>query len=230
MIPDALATGAAALRYWEVRQQIVANNLANVDTTGFKAERVFGRMLGDGTTVAGSGTDSRAGQLTSTGNPLDLAMGNGDFFVVKGAGGERLSRGGAFHLDAGGYVVDGGGRQLMGERGPIRSLGGTISVDSSGAVFDSGQLLDRLRVAAVPPGATLEHDAGTLFLPPPDAAGVPPGQRSVRQGFIERSNVDPLSSMVDMISIQRAYAAVQKSLEAVDGIDDLIANQLGRVS
>jgi flagellar basal-body rod protein FlgF len=227
---DALTAGAAALQYWERRQQVVTNNLANVDTAGFKAERVFGELLANGTTVAGAGTDMTSGPLTPTGNALDLAMGNGDFFVVNTPQGERLSRGGAFHLDAGGYVVDAAGHQLLGTHGPIRVLGGTVSVDDTGVVSDSGQPLDQLRVQSVPPGTALQHDAGTLFVPPATSAAVPPAQRAVKQGFLEGSNVNTVGSMVDMISIQRAYAAVQKAVQTVDGVDDLIANQLGKLA
>ncbi len=226
---DALVSGAAALQYWERRQQVVTNNLANVDTAGFKAERVFGQLLNDGTTVAAAGTDRSAGALTPTGNPLDMAMGNGDFFVVKTPRGERLSRGGACQLDTNGYLTDAAGHPLLGANGPIRVLGGRVDIDSTGAVSADGQPVDRLRVESVPPGTPLQHDAGTLFVPPASATAVAPAQRDVRQGVIEASNVNTVSAMVDMISVQRAYAAVQKAVQTIDGVNDTISNALGKL-
>src|SRR5690606_10100423 len=104
---------ANALHYWERRQEIAANNLANADTTGFKAEKVFARVMGDAIPVADAMTDMSAGTLTPTGEPLDLAIGNDAFLVVETPQGERLSRGGSFTLDAEGRIVDSSGNPLL---------------------------------------------------------------------------------------------------------------------
>src|SRR5690606_32401424 len=111
---NGMKQAASAMRYWERRQEITANNLANVDTHGFKGERVFARMLGDGMgPVADTETDLRNGSLRQTGSPLDIAIGGDGFLVVETPQGERLTRGGSFRLDDTGRVVDARGNLLL---------------------------------------------------------------------------------------------------------------------
>jgi flagellar basal body rod protein FlgG len=81
----------------------------------------------------------------------------------------------------------------------------------------------------VPAGTDMQHDAGTLFLPGPTRQAMALGSRSVKQGFVEESNVNTISTMVDMISVQRAYANAAKALTTLDGIRATISNDLGKV-
>ena len=227
MNTNGLASAAAALHYWERRQEVLSNNLANADTAGFKADRVFGRLL-DGVTVAGSATDHRAGQITRTGNALDVAIEGDGYFVVSTPRGERFSRGGALTLDAEGFIADQSGNRLLGAKGPIAAGGGAIVIDDTGAVSVNGQAIDRIRVEGNAPGERLAHDAGTLFVPPSTRLKLDPGTTRVVQGATEQSNVSTLGSMVDMIAVQRAYAATQKSIVVLDGIHGTIANELAK--
>jgi flagellar basal-body rod protein FlgF len=82
---------------------------------------------------------------------------------------------------------------------------------------------------AVAPDANLQHDAGTLFLPDASRQPIALGDRAVKQGFVEESNVNTVSTMVDMISVQRAYANAAKALTTLDGIRATITNDLGKV-
>src|SRR3954471_61611 len=102
---NGMTSAAGALRYWERRQEVTANNLANVSTDGFKAERVFGKLM-DGAPVIGTRTDRRDGALRQTGSHLDLAIGGDGFFVVNTPAGERLTRGGSLRLDADEFLAD----------------------------------------------------------------------------------------------------------------------------
>jgi len=219
---------ANALHYWERRQEITANNLANANTTGFKAEKVFARIIGDAIPVADTMTDFTAGTLEPTGEPLDFALGDGAFFVVDTPNGERLSRGGSFTLDADRRVVDAHGNPLLGENGEIVLPPGSISVDAAGVIRVEGSEVGTLRVETVPPGTQLEHDEGTLFLPDPARAEMPLEERKVLQGHLESSNVSTIESLVDLISIQRNYAAVQRAVVTLDEIRDTVSNQLGK--
>ena len=117
--PNGMTSSAQALRYLERRQEVVANNLANVSTDGFKAERTFGRLLEGSIPVVETQTDMRAGTMRPTGAPLDIALGGDGFLVVDGPEGERLTRGGAFRLDDRHRVVTADGMPLLGEGGPI---------------------------------------------------------------------------------------------------------------
>ncbi len=226
---NGMIRAARALHYWETRQQAVANNLANVNTDGFKGERVFARMLQDSAPIPDAATDFTPGTLRQTGNPLDLALEGEGFFVVETGGGERLSRGGAFQLDHEGRITDSAGNPLLGETGTITvAAGGAIEVDREGTVRVDGQAVDRLRLEGVPPGTRLQHDAGTLFLP--DAAREPldPATRPVRQGAIEESNVSSIGALVDMITIQRAYSSVQRAVTTLDSIRATISTDIAK--
>jgi hypothetical protein len=96
---DGIASAASALRYWERRQEVAANNLANANTDGFKAERIFARLIGDALPTADATTDRRDGTYRPTGQELDLAVGGDGFFVMGTKDGERWSRGGALTID-----------------------------------------------------------------------------------------------------------------------------------
>jgi flagellar basal body rod protein FlgG len=230
--PNGLQTGAQALRYWQARQQVVANNLANAETSGFKGERVFARLLGDSMVQAQAATDMRAGSITVSGGPLDLAIEGEGYFVVGTQAGERLTRGGSMRMDSEGRLADSTGNLLLGDDGPIVIPHGTaeIEITTKGEVRADGTPVGTLRMERAGEGARLEHEGGVLFSVNGARAEVEEGARRVRQGALEASNVNTLESMVDMIDIQRAYAAVNSSIKAVDGMMETIANQIGRVS
>jgi flagellar basal body rod protein FlgG len=233
-----LDNAAAALRYWERRQEVLANNLANVNTDGFKAERAFAHLLGDGRTPAiDTATDLAPGPMTATGTPLDLAVEHDGFFVVQTPGGERLSRGGELHLDAKHRLVDQSGNALLGEddakggaRGAVVLPAGTasIQIDRGGAVIADGHQVARLRLEGIPAGTSLQHEAAGLFAAPPARARIAPADRSIRQGVREESNVGTVQSLVDMISVQRAYASVQKVLTTIDSARGIAVTELGK--
>lgn len=225
---NGFSSAAAALRYWERRQEVAANNLANSETQGFKAERVFGRMIDDLLPVADSVTDYGDGALRPTGNTLDLAMEGRGFFVVETANGERYTRGGAFSRDNEGRVVDANGNALMGEGGAIVVSGGDLQIDREGVVRAGGAEVGRLRVVQHPEGARFAHEGANLFVPGGAEEPMEPGARSVRQGMLEDSNVNTMHSMVDMISVQRAYASVQKAMVVMDEIRHTISNDIGK--
>jgi len=228
-MPDGIAAAASALRYYERRQEIVANNLANASTDGFKAERVFARLVGESHPVPDTATDLRRGSFKETGGALDLATDSDGFFVVSTPQGERLARGGSFQLSPDGILTDPSGHALLGEKGVIRLGPGIVTIDRAGLVAVDGEAVDRLRMETVAPGADMQHDAGTLFLPDASRQPMALEARAVKQGFVEESNVNTVSTMVDMISVQRAYANAAKALTTLDGIRATITNDLGKV-
>jgi len=231
MGPGKLRDAASALRYWELRQQVATNNLANAETPGFKTERVFARLLDNATVSIGAETDLRAGSLRPTGGPLDLALvGDTHFLVVSTPNGERLTRGGALRLDDDGRIVDAGGRPVLGDDGPIVVPdGATLTIEKDGTVRGNGAALGRLRVETAGDPQSLEHEAGGLWRTDGPRQRVDGEDRGVRQGVLEASNTSTLDSMVELITIQRAYAATQGGVRALDGVLDAIANRIGRV-
>ncbi len=235
MKTDGIASAASALRYWERKLEATANNLANATTDGFKAERVFAQLLDGNLPGANTSTDRGIGTIRTTGNQFDIATGSDGFFVVRTPQGERWTRGGPWRIDANGNLADADGNLVLGEEGPICvippdgiSVTGTeVSIDSDGLVRVPGRKSVCLRLEKGGPGP-LQHEGGTRFVPPPDRSPMAVGQRDVRQGAIEESNVNSVSTLVEMIAINRNYAFAQKVLTTLDGIRATISNDLAK--
>lgn len=228
MKPYGLYTAAHALHYWENRQKVAAHNLANVETSGFKAERVFARLIEESYVAAETETDFSEGKLTPTGRTLDLALEGPGFFVIETDLGERLIRGGSLRLDEIGRIVDPSGNPLLGERGEIFVPAGNLDIDAEGIVTVDGQEIDRIRVETVPPGTEMIREGAGRFLADVEPTPIAPIERRVRQGYLEESNVSAIESMVELIDIQRSFAAVQRTVLVNDGVLDTIVNQIGR--
>lgn len=227
--PTGLTSAAAALRYYERRQETAAHNLANVSTDGFRGERAFATLMSDGVAAVRTATDARAGTLRETHNPLDLAIPGDGFFVVGTAAGERLTRAGSFRVDGDRRLVDAAGDPVLGDAGPITlPAGREVAVDADGTVRVDGRAAGRLRLERVAPGAQMAHEGGVRFVPDPSRAPIPAAERRVRQGYVEESNVAPVTALVDMIAVQRAYAHVQKAVTVMDEVRGTAAGELGK--
>jgi flagellar basal-body rod protein FlgF len=222
-------SAASALRYWERKQEIVANNLANVSTTGFKSQRVFAQLLNGVSPVANATSDLSTGSLRETSNPMDVAVDGGGFFVVSTPNGERYTRGGSLRLDEKHQLVDADGRPLLGEKGaPLKLLDGPIEISTAGEVRQGGQIVDRLRMESAPKGAELQREGQALWIPPQTKEPMKPETRNVKQGYIEDSNVNSMGALVDMVAVQRAYASVQKAIVEMDHADETITTQIAK--
>jgi flagellar basal body rod protein FlgG len=224
-----MSSAAAALQMLERRQQVLANNLANASTRGFKAETAFSRLMGDALAATDTAIDMRQGNLTETRNPLDLALDGDGFFVVNTPAGERLVRSGSFRLDGARQIVDEHGNALLGERGgAITVPPGASNVDESGMVSVAGRQLQRLRIENVADGRRLQHEGGTRFVPDATRIAIGAAERRVRQGHIEESNVNPLTAMTSMIDVLHRYGAAQKTLSTLDTVRGIAVNDLAK--
>ena len=239
-----LTSAAAALAFYERRQQSIANNLANVDTTGFKKERVFGRMVDDAVAAADATTDRSQGSIAPTGSALDVAMQSDAFLVVQTPAGERLTRGGALRIDEHRRLVTQQGHVVLGEDGPITLPPGDVGIGRDGVITvqppaggddaaGKGRVPTRLkaavlRIETVPPNASLQHLGGGLFMPDAKRKPAADADRQVMQGALESSNVNAIESLTEMIDTVRAYADVQKSISVMDDIRGIAANQIGK--
>jgi len=222
--------GAHALRYWETRQAAASNNLANVSTPGFKAERVFSRLLDDAqAATTDSATDFSPGSLSPTGRPLDVALVGDGFLVVDTPQGSRWMRGGSLALSAGGELVDPAGHPVMGQGGPIVVPEGEVQIGDDGAISVDGAPLDRFLIERSGADDDLVREGANYWVPGENREGVDIDSIEIRQGHLEDSNVDPVGSLVEMIEIQRAYTAVQKSMITADQMMQTITTQIGRI-
>jgi flagellar basal-body rod protein FlgF len=176
--------------------------------------------LSGGTVVAPGGVDLKQGALVATERPLDLAIDGNGFFVVATPGGERLTRSGAFVIDPTGVIVDASGYALLGteaatgQSAPIRVDGPDFVVTSDGTVTVQGRTVARLRIEVPENAAALSRIGGTLF----DAAGPRTAATgyTIKQGFLERANVNPVKELGQMMIGFRAFEASQRALSAQD--------------
>jgi flagellar basal-body rod protein FlgF len=206
--------------------QVIAHNIANASTTGFRREGVlFSEFVRDlqGAEAALSMASGNArqtfltqGGLTFTGGDLDLAIEGPGFFRIQTDQGERLTRAGHFAIDAEGQLVNPDGFRLLDDGGaPVQvPPGTTLSVARDGTLSADGEPVAQLGLVTVEDPADLRRQSGTLH----EATGpVRPAEGAVvHQGFLEDSNVSPIAEMARMITVQRAYEAGQKFLDRED--------------
>jgi flagellar basal body rod protein FlgG len=223
-----MSSAAQALRYWERKQDVVANNLANVSTDGFKAQHVFGKLIDNMGPLAQASSDMSTGNLNDTGNPNDLAIRGDGFLVVQGENGERYTRGGSFRIDDKHQLVNADGLPLLGEKGPIKLGDGPFTIGKDGEVTQKGAVVDRLRMETAPKGTELEREGNSLWVPPATRSVMKPETRDLRQGVLEESNVNSITSMIDMVAIQRSFAAVQKSIQELDKSNQTVTTEIAK--
>lgn len=205
--------------------QVVANNLANSSTTGYKTDRaIFAEFLvGTGPSqdslsmggLAGHSFKLAQGDMNFTGGQFDLAVQGEGFFVLQTEQGPRLSRAGHFQLSPESTLVDPFGNSVLGAGGnPITIPPGAsqVSIGSDGSISANGQLIDR--VGVVTAQGELQRDSNTMFSAPQGYA--PFEEATVVQGALEQSNVMPVLEVARMIEVQRAYEAGQAMLERED--------------
>lgn len=207
--------------------RVLANNIANSDTTGFRKEGViFAEHLGrtgkpqDAVSMAharGRMVDLGQGGLSQTNGELDVALEGDGFFMVEASTGPALTRAGAFLLNADGGIVTPDGYPLLDDgRAPIGVPPDAVSitVGSDGTLSADGEAVARIGVFNVTDPAALQHIAGTMF----SAAGgvVAVDEPAMRQGFLEGSNVVAMTEIARMIEVQRAYELGQSFLSRED--------------
>lgn len=236
------------------RLEHLSNNIANIDTTGFKATRsIFsterpdyasqlrlGPLPGsDGANRALSfaklsevQTDFTHGQLVETGNPLDVALGGEGFFAVDGPEGPLYTRAGSFSISKDGFLITKNGMTVQGEGGPIRLKSTPKRIDPDGTIHTKDGPIARLKVVNFEDDTHFKRVGMALFRPvnesgetaTPTLAGHP----QVLQGSLEGSNVNPISAMVELISAQRAFEQFNKSLTTLDELEKESVQQMAR--
>ncbi len=221
---------ARTLSFYGRRQEVTANNLANATTDGFKADRVLAHtLIGSITAVPVQSTDLRQGTFRETGRSLDLGLQGDGYFVVSTAQGERLTRGGSFRIDSAGRLANAQGDLVLGDAGPIVLEGGKVEVRGDGSVMVDGQGAGRLRVVTPDDPQKLVKEGFGRYAPGGEVHAVDEDTTQVRQGAVEEANLDPLLSMVDLVTIQRAYAANVDALKAMDSVLGAVTNDVGKV-
>ncbi len=224
------------------RQDVIASNLANVNTVGFKADRVTtsafdemviynmesGEKLGNlsmGSRVSGTVTDFSQGALRNTELPTDVAIAGDGFFAVETPNGVRYTRNGQFGIDSAGYLVDSQSQYVLGSSGQRLLVNGDPKISPDGRVFSAdGNLLGELGVFTLDT-TTMQKIGANQWNGTP--TGGRPGSTKVRQGYVEASGVNSIQEMVQMIENMRSYESSQRMVGMIDGTLDRAVNSLG---
>lgn len=228
------------------RLEVIANNLANVDTVGFKRQLAvfqarYAEAIDQGLDYAGSGsvndvgggimvqhtsTDFGPGPLKRTENPADMAITGDGFFLVEKGDQQFLTRAGNFRVNERGELLTQQGYSVLNDNGtPIVLQNGPYEVTPSGAIRQPGGMQN---LAIVQPASMgdLVHVGQNLFRPLAEPQPVAPGKRSVSGGYLEMSGVSPTNEMVEMIATSRA---VEANINMMQTQDQMLSGLVNRV-
>ncbi|MGH9534891.1 MAG: flagellar basal-body rod protein FlgF [Terriglobales bacterium] len=228
---------------------VVANNIANADTTAFKAHAEYYQALnaGDNTNVVpglgplnqainaygvlgGQSLDLAQGQIQSTGNPLDLALEGPGYFVAQTAAGARYTRDGSFHLSPAGVLLTAAGDPVLNPKGqPLRLAPGPVTISPDGVISSRGAIAGQIAVVKFPAGTPLTAQGDSYFRAPAAAAQAAPSTQ-LKQGSLEHSNLSPVQGMVSLIELQQTSELLQKALTSFnDQFDQPATTELPQV-
>jgi len=231
--------------------EVANNNLANVNTPGFKKQILVGQVQsfdqtlakmvsgedpfasGDharspGTINERTSTDFTPGPIKYTGNPLDVALRHpNDFFVINTAEGERYTRAGNFSLNEAGEIVTPDGNQVVGDGGAITANGPGLSISPDGSVRVNGNLAGKFKIVRFEDPSNLQRVGSTRF---EAGQGNQPAQvdAELEPNALEMSNVSAITSVIDLITSNRAFDMYTRSAKTIDDMNSQAISQVGR--
>jgi flagellar basal-body rod protein FlgF len=226
---------------------VIANNLANVSTTGFKArssrfaEHLMPKAAGDAFRAGdrrvgfvvdrGTALDTTTGAIETTGNPLDVAIKGDAFFTVQTPAGERYTRAGSFQIDSTGQLVTNDGFPVLGEGGPFQfgpqETG--IAIAPDGTVSSNQGARGRLRLVRFDEARALTNEGANVFSS--SAPAQPAGAAGrLEPRALERSNVRAITEMTRLMEVNRAYTGVASMLGRMDEMKRSTMTKLAEVA
>jgi flagellar basal-body rod protein FlgF/flagellar basal-body rod protein FlgG len=223
----------------------IAHNVANVSTSGFRgSHNVFSSVLataGDSSlsvlnqdandygVLSGTQLDTSQGTLTSTGNDLDVAIEGAGYFTAQTANGTVYTRAGNFRVSPKGQLTTAAGDPVLGDNGPITIVGEPVSISADGTISVNDAIAGRLKVAEFAPATQLQSAGGTYYTAPAGSA-VAATNSKVHQGELEGSNVNPITSVVELITAQREVEDMRHVLSMYNSeLDKTAVQDLPRV-
>jgi flagellar basal-body rod protein FlgF len=242
---NAIYVGLSRQMMLERELDIVANNLANVDTNGFKFEDLISSADKVSTPRAGGPSqaltfvqdggvarDYSQGAFTQTGGPLDVAIDGKGFFQISTASGTRYTRDGRFKLDSTGKLVTQDGDPVQGAGGDIQidPTKGQVSIAKNGVISQSGNQVGKLQVVSFDSLAALSKDGANLFENVSNVTPTPSTDAVLEQGMLEGSNVQPINQITRLIEINRAYDAITTMMSQTSSLSTAAIQRLGAVN
>jgi flagellar basal-body rod protein FlgF len=225
---------------------ILANNLANLNTAGFKEENAFFTVLNQSLNESqGSenlnqtinqavqalpALNAAEGSITPTGRDLDIAIEGKGFLAVDTPHGIRFTRNGNLRLNAQSMLTTSDGFQVMGDNDRAIALGpGKIQINTDGVVSMNGNQAGRLKVVAFDDMSALQKEGSSLFASRTNPAAERPADTTIRSGYLEQSNVNSVASIVRMVDILRNFEAIKKTVDLImNDINTKAIERLGR--
>lgn len=241
-----IASGGVAA---QMRLDTIAQNLSNVGTAGYKAERVafdvtplqnFPTPVVDPilaeTQPLVVGADMRRdfsqGSVTSTGNPLDVAITGKGFFAVVTPRGERYTRQGSFIVDKEGFLTTPEGFRVQGDQGDLRlgTEGGPIEIGEDGSIRSDGSIIGQFRLTDFGDQPQLVPEGDSLYLAMGGGTPMSPDQVQVTQYALERANVDVVQGMVALVDVSRTFETYMRAITRLDELQQRAINEVGRTA
>ena len=208
--------------------EIVANNLANANTPGYKAQLAFYRampvwlrqslttpinqVVNQFGVVGGAQLDLTPSNLEKTGNPTDVALETSGFFNIQTKAGVRYTRDGNFQLNAQRQLVTSQGDLVLGETGPLQIPSGEVTISQDGTISVDGGVVSKLKVTEFASASDLKPEGNTYFSAEDGAPGKTSTTARIVQGSLETSNSDPVKATVSLIELQRTAQLMEKAL------------------
>lgn len=224
---------------------VVGHNLANVNTVGFKAERLVSRQQEFADTLAGvtagvakraasdqevtpgvvdisTMTDFTVGPINQTGNPLNVAIAKDkQFFSIQTKEGEAYTKAGNFTLDSQGNLVTQDGLPVVGEGGPITISGSAVNISENGSVFVDGERAGKLKIVEFQDLTQLKRAEGTRFFTQGGAQPQTVDNPDLMTSAVEMSNTGVVESMVDMIAASKSFEAYSKVAQTINELNEI---------
>jgi len=241
---NAMLVGLARQLTLRRSMDVAANNIANAQTNGFKAERVMleenltsrARHVDGPDRVAfvdewAMGRDFSQGALERTGRSLDLALQGEGFFILETEGGERFTRDGRFTVNQDGELAAADGARVLDDFGqPVRidPNAGPVTISEQGVVTQNGLPGQRLGVARFEELGLLQKTGENRFSAPEDAERAVENLPQVIQGHVETSNVTAIAEITRMMEVSRSYASVTRMIRDADELSRKAIDRLGR--
>jgi flagellar basal-body rod protein FlgF len=233
------ATAASGLRARMESLDLLANNVANASTGGYKADREFYSLYADAEADDGSTmpvierpwVDLSQGVLQTTGNSLDVALNGKGFFSVQGPNGRLYTRNGSFHLAADGKLVTAEGYAVSDTAGGSLTAQSSLPIEiaSDGTLSQDGQTMGQLAIADFTSTAGLVKRGNNYFQADPSARPAAPSATSVEQGKLEGSNTGTAESAVRLVDIMRQFEMLQKAVLIGNDMSKQAIEQVAKV-
>ncbi len=223
---------------------LLANNLANLNTSGFKEQKAFFTCLNESVAASRPDEDPAAPRLVSvqgapnlvdgtlepTGRDYDVALVGQGYLTVQTPQGVRYTRNGSLRLNQNYELITSGGYPLLDDKGRKVTIGpGRLNITEKGVVYSDNRKIGQLKLVTFEEPEKVVREGNSLVAPPQEKPSPKPADVAVKQGFLEQSNVNAVASVVEMVGIMRSFEAISKSLNLmVNNIDAKSIEKLSR--